>query len=100
MRENKDEGPEVDPENGPDDEGGPQSADAEPGDSREGEDVGRAEGFRMPAGFAQSLLPNTNGLVAKIVAPWQKQIQERLKSLLPDTSAYTHELMEPLNRST
>lgn len=50
--------------------------------------------FRLPEGFAQSLSPSMNVAVSKMLAP----IRERMKGMLPDTSAYAWDTMEPLNR--
>lgn len=51
-------------------------------------------GFRLPAGFAQSLMPSMDVAVAKMLAP----IQAQMKATLPDTSTYARSIMGPLNR--
>ena len=50
--------------------------------------------LRLPAGFAQSLMPNIDVAVANMLAP----IREQMKAMLPDTSAYARDIMGPLNR--
>lgn len=67
MSENEDDDYEI----GPDDEDAPRGEESESEESSDDEDAGRDGGFRLPAGFAQSLLPNMDDLVAKIVAPLQ-----------------------------
>lgn len=54
-------------------------------------------GFRMPVGFSQSLLP-TADFASRIIAPWQKQMQERVRSMLPEPSTYVRGILEPLNQ--
>ena len=53
-----------------------------------------AADFRMPEGFAQSLMPSLDAAVAKMFAP----IREQMKAMIPDTSAYARDIMGPLNR--
>lgn len=91
MRENEDESPKSD--SVPDDEGESQNDETCAPDSNSGS----AADFHMPSGFAQSLLPNADDLLAKIVAPWQKQMQEQLRSALPDVHALAREALAPLN---
>lgn len=88
--------PENDPE--PDEEREDLESETTDPDSGGGEGLAGVVGVRMPAGFAQSLLPNVNDLVGRIVAPWQEQMQERLRSLLPDPDTYARKIMEPLSQ--
>ena len=53
-----------------------------------------AADFRMPEGFAKSVMPSLDAAVAKMVAP----IREQMKAMIPDTSAYARDIMGPLNR--
>lgn len=82
----------------PGDQADAQDAESGPKEANEVDDVRGTTGFWLPSGFAQSLLPDTNDLVAKIVAPWQTQMPAQMKSLLPDVSAMTRGLMGPLNQ--
>ncbi|GAA4816426.1 hypothetical protein [Tomitella cavernea] len=50
--------------------------------------------FRLPAGFAQSLMPGMDVAIAKILEP----IRARMKAMLPDSSTYARDVMGPLNR--
>lgn len=80
---------------GPDDEDASPAEGERPGpdESDEDEGVARDGGFRMSAGFAQSLLPNIDDFLASIVAP----LQERMRSLMPDYSALAGEALAPVN---
>lgn len=49
---------------------------------------------RVPAGFAQSLMPGMDVAVAKMLAP----IRAQMKTVLPDPSVYVREIMGSLNR--
>lgn len=49
---------------------------------------------QLPAGFAQSLIPGMDVVVANLLAP----IRAQMKAMLPDTSAYARDIMEPLHR--
>jgi hypothetical protein len=51
-------------------------------------------GLRLPAGFAQSLMPNVDDIAARVIGPFRGQ----MKGILPDSSTYVREIMEPLNR--
>ncbi|CEI49251.1 hypothetical protein [Propionibacterium freudenreichii] len=51
-------------------------------------------GFRLPEGFAQSLLPSMDVAVSKMLAP----IREQMKAMFPDTSAYARDILGPLSR--
>lgn len=53
----------------------------------------RRGGFRMPAGFSQSLLPNMDDFVASVLAP----LQEQIRSSMPDYSAIVGEALAPMN---
>ncbi|CAM4047985.1 hypothetical protein [Helcobacillus massiliensis] len=77
----------------PDDEYTPQAEEPEPDESSEEEVVDRNGGFRMPSGFASSLLPNMDNFLASIVAPFQ----ERMSSVMPDYSALAREAVAPIN---
>ncbi|MDO5617270.1 hypothetical protein [Kocuria sp.] len=59
----------------------------------EGDQKDRRVGFRMPAGFSRSLLPNMDDLVASVLAP----LQERIRSSMPDYSAIVREALAPMN---
>lgn len=50
-------------------------------------------GFRMPASFSRSLLPNMDDLVATSLAP----LHEHFRSSMPDYSAVALEVLTPLN---
>jgi hypothetical protein len=76
----------------PDDDA-PKAEGSESDESSEDKDVARDGGFRMTAGFAQSLLPNLDDLVSSIAAP----LQERMSSLMPDYSALAREALAPMN---
>lgn len=78
----------------------PEDEDASRAEEKVGPEVLNAEdsserggGFRMPAGFSQSLLPNMDDYVAGIVAP----LQERMRSLMPDYSALARDILAPVN---
>ena len=62
-------------------------------ESSEGDDKEQGGGFRMPAGFSRSLLPNLDDYLVSVVAP----LQERMRSLMPDYSAIAREALAPMN---
>lgn len=94
MSGDEDDEHEIGPEDRPDDEDVPQGAESEPKEPSEDGDAGRDGDYRLPAGFAQSLLPNMDDLVAKIVAPWQEQ----MRSALPEYGALFREALAPINQ--
>lgn len=53
----------------------------------------RGGGFRMPAGFYRSLLPNMDDFLASILAP----LQEQMRSVMPHYSAIAREALAPMN---
>jgi hypothetical protein len=61
--------------------------------SSEGEVAGRDGGLSLPAGFVQSLRPNMDNLVPKIMVPWQ----ELVRSALPDYGAFARQALAPFN---
>lgn len=48
-------------------------------------------GFQFPAGFAQSLIPGMDVVVAKLLVP----IRAQMKAMLPDASACARDIMGP-----
>lgn len=93
MSGDKDDEHEIGPEARPDDEAVQHSEESEPKESSEDDHARRDHGFCLPAGFAQSLLPNVDGLLANFVAPWQEQ----MRSVLPDYSAVVDEALAPIS---
>ncbi|PHP53233.1 hypothetical protein [Actinomyces ruminis] len=65
----------------------------EPVESAAGDRRDRDVGFRMPAGFSWSLLPNMDDLIARVLVPLQKQI----RSSMPDYSVIAREALAPMN---
>lgn len=94
MNGDEDDEREIGPEDQPDDVDVPLSEEPEPKESSKDEHAGRDGGFRLPAGFAQSLLPNMDDLVTKIVAPWREQ----MRSVLPNYGALVGEAFAPINQ--
>lgn len=66
---------------------------AEAAESNEGDGKGSGGGFRMPAGFSRSLMPNMDDYLASIVAP----LREQMSSLMPDYSTLAREALVPMN---
>lgn len=85
-----------DPEEGPGQESG--EGDDSPVDGAEAPTPDAVSsptaGFRLPEGFAQSLLLSMDLAVSKMLTP----IREQMKARLPDTSVYARAIMGPLNR--
>lgn len=65
----------------------------EPEGPAEGDHKERSRGFRMPAGFSRSLLPNMDDLVASVLAP----LPEQIRLSIPDYSAVAREALAPMN---
>lgn len=81
-----------------DNEAGPADEDASPAEGPEPEKPSESdgtewEGFRMPAGFSRSLLPNMDDYLASVIAP----LQGRMRSLMPDSSAVVRDAFAPVN---
>ena len=66
---------------------------SEPEESAADDQKGRSVGFRSPAGFSRSLLPNVDDLIASALAP----LQEQIRSSMPDYSAIAREAIAPMN---
>lgn len=81
-----------------DDEAGPANEDASLAEGPEPEEPSESDGtewggFRMPAEFSRSLLPNMDDYLASVIAP----LQERMRSLMPDSSAVVRDAFAPVN---
>lgn len=70
-----------------------EGAEAEAAESNEGDGKGSGGGFRMPAGFSRSLMPNMDDYLASIVAP----LREQMSSLMPDYSTLAREALASMD---
>ena len=87
---NEDDDYEVEPDD--EDASRREREDPEPERPNDGDGKERT-GFRMPAGFSRSLLPNMDDFMANVLAP----LQEQIRSAMPDYSAVLREVLTPVN---
>lgn len=85
---NDDDDHEVEPDD--DDASQTEGKASEPSES---DDTRRDGGFRMPAGFSRSLLPNMDDYLASVFGP----LQEQMRSMMPDYSVIAREALAPMN---